>query len=335
MPIVPYLITLFTLLVVTTAQGQTQSFYAGKQINLVAGSAAGGGYDLLARLTARHMGKHIPGKPFIVVQNMPAGGSLVAANYIANNAPRDGLTIALLQRGMLLIGLNKLPQVQFDISKFNWLGSLNSEVAVTLANVSSGFLTTRDLFEKELIVGGVINVDPETTARLYNDLLGTKFKIVNGYNGTTEIGLAMERGELQGIADWSWSSFNAQQPHWLRDGKVKVLLHGSLNATPELAHVPKALDFTQGPLERAVLELYFTQKTVARPFLTPPEVPSDRLVMLRTAFNALMDDKEFHADAERSKLEVNLIDSMAVEKIIALITSADETVRSRYVNATK
>lgn len=335
MPMVPYLLTLFTLLVVTPTHGQTQGFYAGKQINLVTGSAAGGGYDLLARLTARHMGKHIPGKPSIVVQNMPAGGSLVAANYIANNAPRDGLTIGLLQRGMLLIGLNKLPQVQFDISKFHWLGSLNSEVAVTLANVSSGFLTTRDLFEKELVVGGVINVDPETTGRLYNDLLGTKFKIVNGYNGTTEIGLAMERGELQGIADWSWSSFNAQQPHWLRDGKVNVLLQGSLNGVPELAHVPKALDFTKGPLERAVLELYFTQKTVARPFLTPPEVPSDRLAILRAAFNALMDDKEFHADAERSKLEVNLMDNVAVEKIIALITSADETVRNRYVNATK
>ncbi len=330
-----YMITLLAMVFGTSAQSQPQIFYAGKQINLVAGSAAGGGYDLLARLTARHMGKHIPGKPSIVVQNMPAGGSLVAANYLANNAPRDGLTIALLQRGMLLIGLNKLPQVQFDISKFNWLGSLNSEVGVTLANASSEFLTTRDLFEKELVVGGVINVDPETTARLYNDLLGTKFKIVNGYNGTTEIGLAMERGELQGIADWSWSSFNAQQPHWLRDGKVKVLLQGSLNAPPELAHVPRALDFTKGPLERAVLELYFTQKTVARPFLTPPEVPSDRLATLRTAFNALMDDKEFHADAERSKLEVNLIDSVAVEKIVSLITSTNEGVRNRYVNATK
>ena len=312
-----------------------QDFYAGKQINLIAGSAAGGGYDLLARLTARHMGKHIPGNPGFVVQNMPAGGSIVAANLLANGAPRDGLTIGLLQRGILLVGLNKLPQVQFDIGKFNWLGSLNSEVGVALANVSSGVTTTRDLFEKELIVGGVVNVDVETTARLYNDLLGMKLKIVNGYNSTTEIGLAMERGEVQGIADWSWSSLVAQQPHWLRDGRVKVLLQASLTPSPDLPEVPKALDFAKGALEKRVLELYFTQKTVARPFLAPPGLPPERLEILRRAFNALATDKEFLADAERSKLEVNLIDGAAVDRVVALIGSIDEAVRARYVNATK
>jgi len=328
-------IAFLSLFFVTSTACIGQEFYASKKINLIAGSAAGGGYDLLARLAARHMGKHIPGKPSIVVQNMPAGGSLVAANFIANSAPRDGLTIALLQRGMLLIGLNKIPQVQFDIQTFNWLGSLNSEVGVALANVSSGVVSTRDLFEKELVVGGVINVDIETTARLYNDLLGTKFKIVNGYNSTTEIGLAMERGELQGIADWSWSSLNAQQPPWLRDGSVKILLQGSLTPSPELLHIPKALDFTKGPLEKRVLELYFSQKTVARPFLAPPEVPAERLATLRSAFNALMEDREFQLDADKSKLEVNLIDSSAVENIVALIASSEEIVRARYLSAIK
>ncbi len=322
-------------LAVVPPVARAQEFFAGKQINLIAGSAPGGGYDLLARLTARHMGRHIPGNPAIVVQNMPAGGSIVAANLLASSAPRDGLTIGLLQRGVLLAGLGGVSQVQYDIGKFNWLGSLNSEVGVALATAASPVKTTRDLFEKELIVGGVVNVDIETTARLYNDLLGTKLKIVNGYNSTTEIGLAMERGELQGIADWSWSSLNAQHPEWLREGTVRMLLQGSLQPSPELPQVPKALDFTKGPLEKRVLELYFTQKTVARPFLAPPGLPPERLEILRRAFNALAADRDFLADAERSKLEVNLIDGAAVEKVIAVITSTDEAVRTRYVNATK
>lgn len=312
-----------------------QDFYAGKQITLTVGAAPGGGYDLLARLVSRHLGKHIPGSPGVLVQNVPAGGSLVAANAIANTALRDGTVIGLMQRGVLLAGLTGIAQVQYDVGKLNWLASLNSETAITLATAGSGFTRTQDLFEKELIVGGVVNVDPETTARLYNDLLGTKFKIVNGYSGTTDVGLAMERGELQGIADWSWSSLNLQRPNWVRDGAVKVLLQGALEPLADLPDVPRAENFVKGDLERRVLELYFTQKTVARPVIAPPGVPVERLAQLRRAFAALAGDKEFVADAGRSKLEVNLIDGVAVDKVIALITGASAQVRARYNKATK
>ncbi len=312
-----------------------QDFYAGKQIILVVGAASGGGYDLLARLTARHMGKHIPGNPTFVVQNQPAGGSIVAANTLAATSARDGTAIGLMQRGVLLAGLTGTPQVQYDVGKFNWIGSLNSETAVTLANVGGAHKTTRDLFDKELIVGGVVNVDPETTARLYNDLLGTKFKLVNGYNGTTDVGLAMERGEVQGIADWSWSSLNTQHPEWLRDKKVVILMQGALEPNPEMPGVARAIDFVRGPLEKQVLELYFTQKTVARPLIAPPGLPAERVEILRRAFSALAKDKDFLADAERTKLEVNLIDGAAVDKVISLITSASTQVRDRYNKATK
>ena len=216
-----------------------QDFYAGKQITFIVGSAAGGGYDILARLTARHLGKHIPGAPTFIVQNMPAGGSIAAANALANASPRDGTHIGLMQRGVLLAGVTGLAQAQFDVGRFSWLASLNSEVAATLSVAESPVKTARDLFEKELLVGGVVNVDPETTARLYNDLLGTKMKLVNGYNGTTAVGLAMERGEVQGIADWSWSSLAVQRPDWIRDKKINVLLQGSLEPLAELAHVPQ------------------------------------------------------------------------------------------------
>ncbi len=308
-------------------------FYAGKTITLIAGSAPGGGYDQLARLVSRHLGNHIPGSPGFVVQNMPAAGSMTATNMLYNSAPRDGTFIGLIQRGMLLARLTMANQVQFDLSKINWLGSLNSETAVTLALSTSPFKTAHDLFDKELVVGGETNVDPEITPRLYNELLGTKFKIVTGYNGTTEIGLAMERGEVQGIGDWSWSSLNTQHPDWLRENKVRVLLQGALKKNPELPDVPEALSFAKGDLERRTLELFFTQKVAARPMLAPPGVPADRVALLRDGFMALAKDPDFIADAQKSKLEIGLVSGEELEKTIGLITSAAPEVTDRYIKA--
>ncbi len=316
---------------VAPAPGVAADFYSGKTITLISGSAPGGGYDQMARLMARHLGRHIPGEPAIAVQNMPAAGSLVATNLLANTAPRDGTEIGLIQRGMLLAKFTMGAQVQFDLAKLNWIGSLNSETAVSLANASAPVMSAQDLLEKELIVGGETNVDPETTALLYNDLIGTKFKLVNGYNGTTEIGLAMERGEVQGIADWSWSSLKVQHPEWLRDKKVRVLIQGSLTPNPELPNAPTALSLVKGEIEKRALELYFTQKTVARPVLAPPGLPADRVAILRKAFNELAQDKAFLADADQSKLEINLLDSAGVDAVIGLITGATPEVRARYI----
>src|SRR5262245_42107188 len=162
-----------------------QDFYAGKQITFVVGAGVGGGYDLQARTAARHLGKHIPGNPTVVVQNMPAAGSLAATNFMFSTAPTAGTTMALIQRGMLLAKLTYPAGARFELEKFGWVGSLNSETAVTLAwNETSPHRTAKDLFEKELIVGGIVSVDPETTPRLYNSLIGTKFKVVSGYNST-------------------------------------------------------------------------------------------------------------------------------------------------------
>src|SRR6195256_5004624 len=197
-----------------------QDFYAGKQITLIVGAGVGGGYDHQARLVARHLGRHIAGNPPIIVQNMPAAGSMAATNYMFSTAPRDGTAIALIQRGMLLAKLTYPSSARFEIDKFRWLASLNSETAVTLAwNATSTHRSARDLLERELIVGGIAGVDPETTPRLYNSLLGTKFKVVTGYNSTAEIALAIERGEVQGIADFSWSSLKVVRPHWLSEKK--------------------------------------------------------------------------------------------------------------------
>jgi tripartite-type tricarboxylate transporter receptor subunit TctC len=312
------------------AADPVRDFYSGKQITIIVGAGAGGGYDLQARLTARHLGKHIPGNPTLIVQNMPGAGSLQAANYIANSAPADGTTIALLQRGMLLIKLINPSGVRFEIDKLNWLGSLNSEVGVVLSWHTTDVRTTKDLFEKELIVGGIVGVDPETTPRLLNALIGTRFKIVNGYNTTAQIALAIERNEVHGIADWSWSSVKAVRPDWLRDGKATVLMQVGLHKDPELPDVPSALDYVKDAADRKVMELNFTQKTAARPLAAPPGVPADRVAALRSAFAALASDAEFLADAERSKLEIAPVPAEAVDKVVALIASAPPDIAEHY-----
>jgi tripartite-type tricarboxylate transporter receptor subunit TctC len=307
-------------------------FYAGKQITVVVGAGAGGGYDLQARLMARHLGKHIPGNPTFIVQNMPGAGSLQAANHIYNSAPADGTALALIQRGMLLVKLINPSGVRFEIDKLNWIGSLNSEVGTVLSWHTADVKTTKDLFEKELIVGGIVGVDPETTPRLLNALIGTKFKIVSGYNTTAQIALAIERGEVHGIADWSWSSVKAVRPDWLRDKKVNVLMQVGLHKEPELPNVPFALDFVRNDADRKVMELNFTQKTAARPIVAPPGVPADRVAALRAAFAALAKDQEFLADSERSKLEIAPVPAEEVDRVVRLIISTPAAIAERYSN---
>jgi tripartite-type tricarboxylate transporter receptor subunit TctC len=315
------------------AQPAAPSFFAGKQINLICGAAVGGGYDALARILARHLGRLLAGNPTVIVQNMPAAGSLAATNLIANTAPRDGLTIALIQRGMLLTRLINPGAVRFDLDKLNWIGSVSSEVGLAFAWHTAKHKTARDLFEKELIVGGHVGVDPELTPRLYNAVLGTKFKIVTGYNGTADIGLAIERGEVEGIGDWSWSSLKKQKPDWLRDRKITLLLQSGLHNDPELPDVPNALEFAKTDSDRKVIELFLTQKQVARPIIAPPGVPAERIALLRAAFAALARDHEFLADAEKSGLEVDPISGEAVDKVVGLIASTPLEVADRYTKA--
>jgi tripartite-type tricarboxylate transporter receptor subunit TctC len=310
-----------------------QDFYAGKQLTLICGAAVGGGYDALARLLARHLNKHIPGNPTIVVQNQPAAGSLVTTNQIYGNAPKDGTVIALIQRGMLTSKLINPSQTRFEVEKLSWLGSMASEIGVALSWHTAPVKTAKELFEKELIVGGHAGVDPEMTPRLYNAVLGTKFKIILGYNGTADIGLAIERGEVQGIGDWSWSSLKKQKPNWIREKQINILLQSGLKNLPDLPDVPNALDFAKTESDRKVLELFFTQKTAARPVIAPPGIPADRLKILRTAFAALAQDREFLSDAEKSNLDVDPMTGEEVDKIVGLIAAAPPDVVDRYIKA--
>ncbi|MBM3526756.1 MAG: hypothetical protein FJX62_01570 [Alphaproteobacteria bacterium] len=308
-----------------------QDFYAGKTLTFIVGAGVGGGYDLQARTVARHLAKHIPGNPTIVVQNMPS--RIGATNHMFAAAPADGTTIALVQRNMLLAKLTHPDSVRFDIAKFNWLGSLNSETAVTVAWHTAPHKTAKDLFDKELIVGGITSVDPETTPRLYNALFGTKFKVVTGYNSTSQIALAIERGEVQGIGDWSWSSLKAVRPQWISEKKVTLLMQGALKKEPELGDLPSAMDYVKNPADRQILQLHFTQKTVARPLIAPPGVPKERVALLRKAFVDLSRDKDFQEDVKKAKLEIAYVPGEEAEKVVSLIVSTPADIADRYAKA--
>jgi hypothetical protein len=313
------------------APANAQDFYAGKQLTIIVGAGPGGGYDLQARIAARYLARHVPGNPTIIVQNIPS--RIAAANMMFSTAMKDGTTIALLQRGILLAKLIYPSGVRFEIEKFHWLGSLNSETAVTLAWHTAPHKTAKDLFSQELIVGGITGVDPETTPRLYNSLIGTKFKVVTGYSSTAQIALAVERGEVQGIADWSWSSLKAVRPNWIADKQVTVLMQGALKNEPELGALPNALDFIKNDADRKVLELHFTQKTAARPLVTPPEVPAERVAMLRKAFEMLAQDKEFLVEIDKAKMEFDFVPGPEIDKIVARIAATPPEIAERYAKA--
>ncbi len=319
---------------ITPAAAQSVAeFYTGKQIIMIVGSTPGGGYDTQARLVARHIGRHVPGNPTVIVQNMPAAGSLAATNHMFNIAPKDGSAIALVQRGMLLIKNWNPSGVRFDLGKFNFIGSINREVALAVSRADAPVKTAQELFTTELITGATAGIDPEITPRLLNSLIGTRFRLVMGYPGVTEIVLAMERGEVQALADWSISSLKTARPTWLAEKRINLLMQIALQKDPEFAHVPFALDFVKNEDDRRVMELYLTQKTVARPVLAPPGVPADRIAALRTAFAALATDQQFLADGLKAKLDVAPVLGAEVDKVIALITSASPETAARLQKA--
>ena len=254
---------------------------------------------------ARHIGRHIPRNPTVIVQNMPAAGSLAATNHMFNIAPKDGSSIALVQRGMLLIKNWNPSAVRFDLGKFNFLGSINREVALSVARADAPVKTTEQLFTTELITGATAGIDPETTPRLLNALIGTKFKLVMGHPGVTQIVLAMERNEVQGLGDWSVSSLKAARPAWLAEKKINVLMQIALQKDPEFAHVPFVLDFVKTDADRAVaMELYLTDKNGSAAGAGAARRAGRPHCGLRAAFAALATDQQFRADGAKAKLDV-------------------------------
>ncbi len=305
-------------------------FYKGKQMTLLVGSDPGGGYDLLARLVARHLGDFIPGAPKILVENMPGAGSVLLSNRVYNIAPRDGTFIGLVQRGVLISQLTNQNGVHYDLAKFNWIGNVSTEISLVTAWKASPINSIQDVLKREMVVGGTgATADSEASARVLNGLAGAKFKIVSGYPGTADVVLAMQRGELEGLADLSWSEIKSKNATMLATGDFKFLAQNALAKAPDLPNVPLSIDLVTDPADRPVAELYYAMKGVARPILAAPGVPPDRVAALRAAFDKMVLDADFQNDWRSSKLDLNPTNYKTIEAFVSRATAATSGVRDR------
>jgi tripartite-type tricarboxylate transporter receptor subunit TctC len=301
------------------AQDSVEAFYKGKQINVVVGSSAGGGYDAYARLLARHMGNFIPGNPAIIVQNMSGAGSNRAAGYVYGVAPKDGTVIGAIFPGAVLQPLLGDATGAHDPSKLIYLGSANSDQYVCFVRTDAPVKTFQDVLSQELIVGA--SNEGATTRDLptvLNNVLGTKFRIVTGYAGSREITLAIERNEVQGTCGVGWTGIVTIHPEWFERGTVKVLVQLGIKGHPDLDRmkVPLAIDFARSADDRAVLELVMSQSSFGRPFVIPPGVPAERVAALRKAFLAALQDKSLLAEGEKMKLDIEPLSGEDLQTLV-------------------
>jgi tripartite-type tricarboxylate transporter receptor subunit TctC len=301
------------------AQDSVEGFYKGKQINLVVGSSAGGGYDAYARLLARHLGNFVPGNPTLVVQNMSGAGSNRAAGYIYSVAPKDGTVIGAIFPGAIVQPLFGDVAFAHDPSKLIYLGSANSDQYVCYVRSDAPVKTFQDTLSRELIVGasneGATTRDLPT---LLNNVLGTKLRIVTGYAGSREITLALERNEVQGTCGVGWSGIVTIHPEWFERGTVKVLVQLGVKGHPDLDRmgVPLAISLAKNADDRAVLSLVMSQSIFGRPFILPPETPSERVATLRKAFMEALQSKSLMAEGEKMKLDIGPLSGEDLQTLV-------------------
>jgi tripartite-type tricarboxylate transporter receptor subunit TctC len=292
-------------------------FYRGKSLELYICSSVGGGYDAYARMLARHIGRFIPGNPTVVAKNMEGAGGLRLANFLYNAAPKDATAIATVYRGIPFDPLLGGKGAQFDATRFTYIGSANNEVSVCVVWHTTGVTRFEDALTRTLVVGASgPSADSYQFPKIVNGVLGSKFKIITGYPGGNDIDLAMERGEVQGRCSWSWTSLQATRRSWLADKKINLLFQMGLSKHPDLPDVPLVVDLAKREEDRAVLELVFARQVMAWPYLAPPGIPPDRADALRRAFMQTMNDADFLADAEKSRLEVRPVAGEDIEKLV-------------------
>jgi tripartite-type tricarboxylate transporter receptor subunit TctC len=312
---------IIALCAVSTGRAQTPAeFYKGRTVEIYIGYTVGGGYDLYARLLARHMGKHIPGNPTVVAKNMEGAASLRLANWLYQVAPKDGTVFGTIGRGTAFDPILGQKGAQFDGTKFTWIGSANDEVSVCVAWHTSGVGTFDDVLKKELTIGGTGPSDDTVQfPRVLNAVLGSKFNIVAGYPGGNDVVLAMERGEVQGRCGWSWSSVKVSHKAWIDERKISILIQMSLAKHPDLTDVPLITDLATTDEQKQIIKLIFARQVMGRPFLGPPGVPADRVEALRKAFSDTMNDKDFLADAEKSQFEITPVSGDRVQDLVSEI----------------
>jgi tripartite-type tricarboxylate transporter receptor subunit TctC len=312
------LVTSLAVMAGEPAAAQAPSL-AGKNVTMLIGFGPGGGYDLWGRVVARHIGKHLPGTPSVVPQNMPGGGSFNAANHIYTIAPKDGTVLGIIARDAALGPLTGAPGARFDPLKITWVGTPTTETNVCIASAKAKVKTVKDLFENELIIGNTgVGTGTYSYPKALNGMIGTKFKLISGFPSSSDVFLAMERGEVDGICE-SLDSVTGKRPDWISGKKVNILFQGGVEPNPELKDVPFVVDLAKNEEQKQAIEFLYAGQGIGRPFVAPPDLPADRLKMLRDAFSATMKDPEFIADAKKQKLDVDPKDGEHLEALIKKI----------------
>jgi tripartite-type tricarboxylate transporter receptor subunit TctC len=316
------------------AQAQpVEEFYKGKTIELIIGYSPGGGYDAYARLIARHLGNHIPGKPAIVPKQMPGAGSRAAAQYVFNVAPKDGTVLATVDQSMAVQQAMGDPSIKFDCNKFIYIGNPSVENNTIVTWHTSGVKTIEDAKTKEIPMGSTGSNTSSQYVLALNALAGTKFKVIAGYPGGNDINLAMEKGEVAGRGSNSWASWKATRPHWLAEKKINILAQVGLKKTPDLPDVPLLMDLVSSPDDKAALKMLSAPTTIGRPIFTTPDVPADRVKALRAAFDAMLRDPAFLEDAKKAKLDIEPVSGEELQRIVAEIIATPKPIADRLLKA--
>jgi len=314
------LFALAALMIAAATPASAADYFAGRSIDLLIGAPPAGGYDIYARTLARHYGQNIPGRPSIIAKNMPGAASGRAAGYLVNVAPKDGTVIAAIMPGAVMGPLlDEKAEVLFDPTKVQYLGTANNGTRVCVTHKNSKIKTFDDVLTQKAVFGGVsANDSTRDYGYMHKHTSGALYDVVAGYNGTNDIGLAMERGEIDGACGWDWASFKSQRPDWLRDNKVNVLLQVALEPNEELTKmgVPHVWKYVKTEENRKIVELIIGQQVFQRSYIAPPGVTPEALGVLRASFDATMKDAEFKADADKLRIDISPLPGAAVQDIV-------------------
>ena len=303
-----------------TFAARADDYYAGKTIDLILGNAPGGGFDIYARAIAQHLSRHIGGNPAVVVKNMPGAGGARAGHYVSAVAPRDGLTIGAIMPGTIMAPLlEEKPDTTFDPAKVVYLGTANTGTYICVTLDRSKTKTFDEALEQKTIVGGIAAGNSvNDIANLVKNLTGARIDLVAGYKGTVEVALAVERGELDGICGWNWSSAKSQKPDWIANHRLNFLAQIGLEPNPELTRMgaPEIWRYIKDEESRKAAEVVVSQQAFERPYFTAPGIPAERVAALRAAFDATLRDPAFLADAGRIGLDISPMSGEKLQQII-------------------
>jgi len=329
---------IFAIAVVVASVGAARAqpdFFAGKQVTLLIGTTTGGGYDAYGRLLARHIGRHIPGHPSVIAKNMPGAGGVALANHLYNRAPKDGTEIGTVQNGLPFEKLFHMlspggKAALFDSTRFGWIGSMTQTAFVTVTWHTSPTRTLKDAVARETILGASgTSADSYVLAMLSNNLLGTRFKVVVGYAGATEVDLAVENGEVEGEAGKDWTTLTSTRPQWIRDRQINIIVQMGLKPHAGIPGAPMAIEMARTPDDRHIMEIIFAKFGMSRPFMAPPGLPPGRLALLREAFDATLRDPAVLAEAKKLGMEINPVSGADVAALVTRMMNTPEALAQR------